>query len=171
MASRAGLSANNEVSHEIHRLESKIDALESKGSVLEESIVYKTSERIRNQMNYEARISQMESSMAMITTTVTASVLEKVSELLTSNINDLLPGFGNMEKKITSFEKLMKESTEAVQTSETKTQATEMAVENLKTEFEYVKARFSPQFVQRIEKTLQQLSTVSYDLEVVKMTT
>jgi len=139
--------------------------------VLEESIVYKTSERIRNQMNYEARISQMESSMAMITTTVTASVLEKVSELLTSNINDLLPGFGNMEKKITSFEKLMKEGTEAVQTSETKTQATEMAVENLKTEFEYVKARFSPQFVQRIEKTLQQLSTVSYDLEVVKMTT
>ena len=34
-----------------------------------------------------------------------------------------------------------------------------------------MKTRFSPQFVQRVDKALNALSTLSYDVEVVKMTT
>ena len=44
-------------------------------------------------------------------------------------------------------------------------------VDELKGEFEYMKTRFSPQFVQRVDKALNALSTLSYDVEVVKMTT
>ena len=33
-----------------------------------------------------------------------------------------------------------------------------------------MKTRFSPQFVQRVDKSLTQLTTLAYDLEVVKMT-
>ena len=44
-------------------------------------------------------------------------------------------------------------------------------VEELKGEFEYMKTRFSPQFVQRVDKALSSLTTLAYDVEVVKMTT
>jgi hypothetical protein len=44
-------------------------------------------------------------------------------------------------------------------------------VEELKGEFEYMKTRFSPQFVQRVDKALNKLQTLSYDIEVIKMTT
>ena len=33
-----------------------------------------------------------------------------------------------------------------------------------------MKTRFSPQFVQRVDKALQKLQTLAYDIEVVKMT-
>ena len=49
-------------------------------------------------------------------------------------------------------------------------QTTEIAIDGLKTEGDLMKARLSPQFVQRIEKTLGQIQTLSYDLEVVKLT-
>ena len=44
-------------------------------------------------------------------------------------------------------------------------------LEELKGEFEYMKTRFSPQFVQRVDKALSNLTTLAYDVEVVKMTT
>lgn len=44
-------------------------------------------------------------------------------------------------------------------------------LEELKGEFEYMKTRFSPQFVQRVDKALSNLTTLAYDIEVVKMTT
>lgn len=34
-----------------------------------------------------------------------------------------------------------------------------------------MKTRFSPQFVQRVDKAMTQLTTLTYDVEVVKMTT
>lgn len=34
-----------------------------------------------------------------------------------------------------------------------------------------MKTRFSPQFVQRVDKALSSLTTLAYDVEVVKMTT
>lgn len=34
-----------------------------------------------------------------------------------------------------------------------------------------MKTRFSPQFVQRVDKALSNLTTIAYDVEVVKMTT
>ena len=34
-----------------------------------------------------------------------------------------------------------------------------------------MKTRFSPQFVQRVDKSMQKLQTIAYDVEVVKMTT
>lgn len=43
-------------------------------------------------------------------------------------------------------------------------------VDELKGEFEYMKTRFSPQFVQRVDKALTSLTTLAYDVEVVKMT-
>ena len=43
-------------------------------------------------------------------------------------------------------------------------------LEELKGEFEYMKTRFSPQFVQRVDKALTNITTMTYDLEVVKMT-
>ena len=46
-----------------------------------------------------------------------------------------------------------------------------MGMEELKNEFEYMKTRFSPQFVQRVDKALNAISTIQYDMEVVKMTT
>jgi len=44
------------------------------------------------------------------------------------------------------------------------------SIEELKGEFEYMKTRFSPQFVQRVDKALSSLTTLAYDVEVVKMT-
>ena len=49
-------------------------------------------------------------------------------------------------------------------------QDAQAGIEELKGEFEYMKTRFSPQFVQRVDKALQKIQTLAYDIEVVKMT-
>lgn len=48
--------------------------------------------------------------------------------------------------------------------------ANEDAIEELKGEFEYMKTRYSPQFLQRVDKSITQQSTLQYEVEVLKMT-
>ena len=51
------------------------------------------------------------------------------------------------------------------------TQEALASVEDLRGEFEFLKTRFSPAFVQRVDKALANFQTIAYDVEVVKMTT
>ena len=48
-------------------------------------------------------------------------------------------------------------------------QVSEIGFENMKNEFNFMKTKFSPQFLQRIEKSMQGISSINYDLEVIKM--
>ena len=42
-------------------------------------------------------------------------------------------------------------------------------MERINEEFNYMKSRFSMQFMAKVEKTLQQITGIQYDVEVVKM--
>ena len=100
-----------------------------------------------------------------------AEILTKVTTLLTDNIDELLPDLPKLRVDMTSTSKVIDEH-DNIQGKHMKMINEALAgVDELKGEFEYMKTRFSPQFVQRVDKALNALSTLSYDVEVVKMTT
>ena len=109
--------------------------------------------------------------IGMVAQTLQADILGKVTTLLTDNINELIPDIPRMKTDIGEHKTII----ETQGTGQTKQQKlineALSGVDELKGEFEYMKTRFSPQFVQRVDKALNALSTLSYDVEVVKMTT
>ena len=89
---------------------------------------------------------------------------------MTENIEVLLPDLPKMRESITTVTK----DSAAAKSGNSKTHVIALeardGLEELKGEFEYMKTRFSPQFVQRVDKALSNLTTLAYDVEVVKMT-
>ena len=90
---------------------------------------------------------------------------------MTENIEVLLPDLPKMKETLT----VVKNESAETKTGGSKAFALAKeaceGIEELKGEFEYMKTRFSPQFVQRVDKALSNLTTLAYDVEVVKMTT
>ena len=91
--------------------------------------------------------------------------------MLTENIEALIPDLPKMRESVATVAK--ESASTKTGTSKTHIIAIEArdGLEELKGEFEYMKTRFSPQFVQRVDKALSNLTTLAYDVEVVKMTT
>ena len=97
--------------------------------------------------------------------------MTKVTTLLTDNIDELLPDLPKLKVNMSTSQDKIEEH-DNIQGKHLKMINEALAgVDELKGEFEYMKTRFSPQFVQRVDKALNALSTLSYDVEVVKMTT
>ena len=48
-------------------------------------------------------------------------------------------------------------------------QVSEMSFETMKNDFNFMKTKFSPNFLSRMEKSIQSLQTINYDMEVLKM--
>jgi len=79
---------------EIARLESRIEAIEGGSNALKESIIKEVMEKMAvknkdNDVAIAAVLAQVESQPAMIE----AGVLERVAEMLTDNIYDIIPGY------------------------------------------------------------------------------
>ena len=74
-----------------------------------------------------------------------------------------------MKERIDDFiEEAEKQASGGSKTFNIASQCREEIIE-LKGEFDYLKARFSPQFVQRVDKALEKIQNFAYDLELVKM--
>ena len=97
--------------------------------------------------------------------------MTKVTTLLTENMEALIPDLPKLRGNVA---KLQAESSEMFDKNIKTNVIAEMGrdgVEELKQEFEYMKTRFSPQFVARVDKALGNLNGMQYDIEVMKMTT
>ena len=110
----------------------------------EQSIIAKTAERLQQMLPYGQQIAQLQQAIGMIAPQLQASILEKVTTLLTENINDLIPDLPKLKEDLSTVNK----TTETQGKSGSKTLNIAMdaqaGVEELKGEFEYMKTRFSP---------------------------
>ena len=93
-----------------------------------------------------------------------------MTTLLTENIEAVLPDLPKMKEKIDNAVEEVEKTAVGGSKNYQIAIAARDAIEELKGEFEYMKTRFSPQFVQRVDKALSNLTTLAYDVEVVKMT-
>lgn len=93
-----------------------------------------------------------------------------MTTLLTENIEAVLPDLPKMREKIDNAVEEVEKTAVGGSKNYQIAIAARDAIEELKGEFEYMKTRFSPQFVQRVDKALSNLTTLAYDVEVVKMT-
>ena len=91
--------------------------------------------------------------------------------MLTDNINDLIPELPALRTDVDDHKKVIDDHGHGQTRNGKMINEALAGVDELKGEFEYMKTRFSPQFVQRVDKALNALSTLAYDVEVVKMTT
>ena len=120
---------------------------------------------------YGKQIEQLQQNLGIIAQTLQAEILTKVTTLLTENIEAVPPDLPKMKASIKKAEdEVAKTSSGSSKVFQIATDARDQ-IEELKGEFEYMKTRFSPQFVQRVDKALSNLTTLAYDVEVVKMTT
>ena len=94
-----------------------------------------------------------------------------MTTLLTDNIETLIPDLPNIKKSMSDVKNEQKTAASGGNKAFMLAKENEEALLELKGEFEYMKTRFSPQFVQRVDKSMTQLTSLAYDLEVVKMTT
>ena len=136
-----------------------------------ESLIAKTAERLATTLPYGAQIQKLEQNIGLIAQTLQADILQKVTTLLTDNIEDLLPDLPKMKESMANVSKETKEVKEGGSKYQAAVKDVQEGIDELKAEFEYMKTRFSPQFVQRVDKALSNLTTIQYDLEVMKMTT
>ena len=119
---------------------------------------------------YGQQIQKLEQTIGLIASTLQGEILTKVTTLLTDNIEVLLPELPRLKENLVIVEKAVQESKLDNEKSYKLAQINNEDLEELKGEFEYMKTRFSPQFVQRVDKALNSLTTLAYDVEVVKMT-
>ena len=77
-----------------------------------------------------------------------------MTTLLTENIETLIPDLPKMRQSISSVTKESKAASGGGNKAFILAKQVEESVEELKGEFEYMKTRFSPQFVQRVDKSL-----------------
>ena len=120
---------------------------------------------------YGEQIQKLEQSIGYIAQNLQAEILTKVTTLLTDNIDTLIPDLSNMRKSVSVVKDEQKNTSTSGNKALLLSKENEEGLTELKGEFEYMKTRFSPQFMQRVDKSLAQINAIQYDLEVVKMTT
>ncbi len=67
-------------------------------------------------ITYDSRIKDLEKSVQEMSIKIQESVLDKVGEMLTDNIYDIIPGYGDMEEKVHTFTTQFDETITEVQT-------------------------------------------------------
>ena len=148
-----------------------MDAIETKIATQEQQIILKTAERLSQSLPYDQQIQELKQTIGIVAQTLQADILTKVTTLLTDNVEQLLPDLPKMRSEINTHEGQISDQGNSQGKHFKMINEALAGVDELKGEFEYMKTRFSPQFVQRVDKALNALSTLSYDVEVVKMTT
>lgn len=75
-------------------------------------------------------------------------------EIFSENIDDLLPVLAPMKKRIEEIKSYTSEIERKAESANDSAIKVESAVNDMSKEFEYMKARFSPSFLQRVDKAL-----------------
>jgi hypothetical protein len=126
------------------KLSHRIESLEQKQGSAEEVLIAKTAHRLSTMLNYDQKFMQLEQQIQLIVGTVEASVLEKVTDLITENMDDLVPDLPDMKTKLEKMEKDFVDNEIEIKKIGTIAAGGRQGVEELKNEFEYMKTRFSP---------------------------
>ena len=77
-----------------------------------------------------------------------------MTTLLTDNIEALIPDLSNMRKSVSDVKDEQKNASNGGNKAFLLSKENEEGLTELKGEFEYMKTRFSPQFLQRVDKSL-----------------
>ena len=83
-----------------------------------------------------------------------AEMHRSVNKYLTENINSLIPDLPKIRKCVSSVRESLKSSSNGGNKAFALAKENISAIEELKGEFEYMQTRFSPQFLQRVDKSL-----------------
>ena len=98
-------------------------------------------------------------------------ILTKITILLTENIEAVIPDLPIMKDKVDeAILEIEKAATGGGKTFNIAAKCRE-DIDAIQGEFEYMKTRFSPQFVQRVDKAVSSLQTIAFDIDLIKMTT
>ena len=91
----------------LQRLESRLDTLETKLATSEQSLIQKTSERLAATLPYANQIAQLQQNIGIIAQTLQAEIMQKVTTLLTENVDLLLPDLPKIRENIDTVTKEM----------------------------------------------------------------
>ena len=139
-------------------------------STNEQNLINKTAEKLSQMLPYGQQIQQLQQNIGVIASSLQTEILTKITTLLTENIEAVLPDLPKMKQKIDDAVEEVQRTAEGGDKNFSIAMQNKEQIEEIKGEFEYMKTRFSPQFVQRVDKALSSLTTIAYDVEVVKMT-
>ena len=81
-------------------------------------------------------------------------ILDKVGEMLTDNIYDIIPGYGEMEQKVHNFTTQFEDAQEELTTAQSNIQDLQDLAQNNKSDLDYLKQKFSAAFIQKIDKAM-----------------
>ena len=93
-----------------------------------------------------------------------------VSKYLSENINSLIPDLPKIRNSMKDVRESLRSTSNGGNKAFALAKETLKALEELKSEFEYMQTRFSPHFMQRIDKSMSQLNSISHELDEVRAT-
>jgi predicted component of type VI protein secretion system len=134
--SRTMLSPNNELIHEIQRLDHTLQQLENKIASSEEMLVAKVAEKLAQNQNVDQRLAQMEQNIKVATNRIQNHVLEKVTEMITDNIDELIPELPSLIEKVSMFEASVKKNRSSKDKMESVALEAKLGLDELKNEFD-----------------------------------
>lgn len=119
---------------------------------------------------FDERVRKIEAMSDLLSGKITDVVLDKVGEMLTDNIYDIIPGYAELEETVQTFSGSSEELTSDVKSL--KLQLEEMIETNTtnRSDLEFLKNKFNPKFITNIEKamktteaSLREIETIKYD--------
>jgi hypothetical protein len=105
-------------------------------------------------LNLDPKIEHLNQQIAFVNASIEPKIIEKVAELLTDNLDELIPSLDPMRKRLETVAQDANNAENVAHRINGVANAAKAGIEELKQEFEYMKTRFSPQFVQRVDKAL-----------------
>lgn len=138
---------------------------------LEDAIITKTIHRLLTMLNLDTKLEMIGQQISYVNNSIEPKIIEKVTELFADNLDEIIPSLDPIRKRLEVVAQDANNAENATHRISGIANAAKAGIDELKQEFEYMKTRFSPQFVQRVDKALSAIQTIQYDVEVIKMTT
>ena len=121
---------------------------------LEEIIIAKTIHRMLTMLNLDSKLEMLGQQIAFVNNQIEPKIIEKVTELFSENLDEIIPSLDPMRKRLEVVAQDANNAENATHRISGVANAAKLGIDELKQEFEYMKTRFSPQFVQRVDKAL-----------------
>ncbi len=88
------------VTYDGQQLSKRLDGIERNTAQLEEIIMAKTIHRLVTMLNLDPKIEMLSQQIAFVNNSIEPKIIEKISELLTDNLDELIPSLDPMRKRL-----------------------------------------------------------------------
>lgn len=92
---------NEIVMSEISRMDNRLEMIENKGALMQEAIVKEVTDKLLGKnSDLNKRLHKMQLELDAAPTQIETAILDRVGELLTDNIYDVIPGYQELEEAV-----------------------------------------------------------------------